>query len=141
MEKWIIYAILSMIFAGITAVIAKLGMNNLGSDTALAVRTTVVFVLVLINAFFFQHAFKELQHTSGKDLMLLALSGICTTASWIFYYRAMKLGPVSYVASIDKASIVVTLLLSFLFLKEPLTAKVVAGGAFILTGMLILVWK
>jgi transporter family protein len=141
MEKWIIYAILSMVFAGVTAVVAKFGMNDLNSDNALAVRTTVVLILVLINAFMFRNAFTELQHTSGKNLMLLAVSGVCTTLSWIFYYRAMKLGPVSYVASIDKASIVVTLLLSFLFLKEPLTATVIAGAAFILTGMLILVWK
>ncbi|MEP7264225.1 MAG: EamA family transporter [Bacteroidota bacterium] len=141
MEKWILYAILSMIFAGITSVVAKSGMDNLNSDTALAVRTTVVLLLVAANAFLFRNAFSELQHITGRNLLMLAVSGVCTTLSWIFYYRAMKLGPVSYVASIDKASIVITLLLSFIFLKEPLTAKVLAGAAFILTGMLILVWK
>jgi transporter family protein len=77
----------------------------------------------------------------------LAILGITTSLSWIFYYRAMKEGQVSYVASIDKASIVVTrsivvtLLLSFILLKEPMTAKVLTGGCFILTGMIILIWK
>jgi transporter family protein len=89
----------------------------------------------------FGNAFTELQKSSSKNLIFLAISGITTSLSWIFYYRAMKEGQVSYVASIDKASIVVTLLLSFLFLKEPITGKLLAGAAFILTGMIILIWK
>lgn len=141
MEKWILYAIISMVFAGLTSVIAKFGMKDLNSDTALAVRTAVVFSIVIANAFLFRNAFVELQNTSTKNLMFLAISGITTSLSWIFYYRAMKEGQVSYVASIDKASIVVTLLLSFVLLKEPITAKLLAGAALILTGMLILVWK
>lgn len=141
MEKWILYAIFSMLFAGLTSVIAKFGMKDLSSDTALAVRTAVVFSIVIANAFLFRNAFIELQQTSVKNLLFLAISGITTSLSWIFYYRAMKEGQVSYVASIDKASIVVTLLLSFIILKEPITAKLLAGAAFILTGMIILIWK
>ena len=141
MEKWILYAIISMLFAGLTSVIAKFGMKDLSSDTALAVRTAVVFSIVIANAFLFRNAFFELQQTSSKNLMFLAISGITTSLSWIFYYRAMKEGQVSYVASIDKASIVVTLILSFIILKEPITAKLLAGAAFILTGMIILIWK
>lgn len=141
MEKWIIYAIVSMLFAGITSVVAKFGMKDLSSDTALAIRTTVVFSIVVANAFLFRNAFAELQQAPAKNLIFLAISGITTSVSWIFYYRAMKIGQVSYVASIDKASIVVTLLLSFVILKEPLTAKVLAGAGFILTGMIILIWK
>lgn len=141
MEKWILYAIISMLFAGLTSVIAKFGMKDLSSDTALAVRTTVVFSIVIANAFLFRNAFVELQQTSSKNLIFLAISGVTTSLSWVFYYRAMKLGQVSYVASIDKASIVVTLLLSFIILKEPITAKLLAGAAFILTGMVILIWK
>jgi len=141
MEKWILYAIISMLFAGLTSVIAKFGMKDLSSDTALAVRTAVVFSIVIANAFLFRNAFVELQQTSSKNLMFLAISGITTSLSWIFYYRAMKEGQVSYVASIDKASIVVTLILSFIILKEPITAKLLAGAAFILTGMIILIWK
>jgi transporter family protein len=141
MEKWILYAIISMVFAGLTSVIAKYGMKDLSSDTALAVRTTVVFSIVVANALLFSNALPELVHAPKINLQYLSISGITTSLSWIFYYRAMKEGVVSYVASIDKASIVVTLLLTFLILKEPLTPKLLAGAAFILTGMLILVWK
>nr|WP_299417043.1 EamA family transporter [uncultured Emticicia sp.] len=141
MEKWIIYAIISMVFAGLTSVIAKFGMKDLSSDTALAIRTIVVFTIVVANAFLFRNAFAELQQASKSNLIFLSISGLTTSLSWIFYYRAMKIGQVSYVASIDKASIVVTLLLSFLLLKEPVTAKVLAGAGFILIGMIILIWK
>jgi transporter family protein len=141
MEKWILYAVISMIFAGITSVLTKYGMKNLSSDNALAIRTTVVFSIIIANAFLFRNAFTELQQTSTRNLFFLALSGITTSLSWIFYYRAMKEGQVAYVASIDKASIVVTLLLSFIILKEPITAKVLLGAGFILTGMVILIWK
>lgn len=130
-----------MLFAGLTSVIAKFGMKDLSSDTALAIRTAVVFAIVVGNAFLFRNAFSELQKAPIKNLIFLAISGVTISLSWIFYYRAMKIGQVSYVASIDKASIVITLLLSFLILKEPLTARVLAGAGFILTGMMILIWK
>lgn len=141
MERWIIYAIISMLFAGLTSVIAKFGMKDLSSDAALAIRTSVVFSIVIANAFIFRNAYQELQQSAGKNILFLAISGITTSLSWIFYYRAMKEGQVSYVASIDKASIVVTLLLSFLILKEPITLKVLLGAGFIVTGMVILIWK
>jgi transporter family protein len=73
--------------------------------------------------------------------VLLALSGVTTTLSWVFYYRAMKDGLVSYVASIDKASIVITLVLSFLFLKEPMSLQIIIGATLILIGMIVLIWK
>jgi bacterial/archaeal transporter family protein len=141
MEKWTIYAIISMLFAGLTSVVAKFGMKDLSSDTALAVRTSIVFAIVVANALLFRNAFEELKQAPAKNLIFLAISGLTTSVSWIFYYRAMKLGPVSYIASIDKASIVVTLLLSFILLKEPMTTKMLTGAAFILTGMIILIWK
>lgn len=130
-----------MVFAGITSVLAKFGMKNLNSDTALVIRTSIVFSIILANGLLFKNAFTEIRHTSLQNILFLALSGITTSLSWVFYYRAMKEGQVSYVASIDKASIVVTLLLSFVLLKEPVTAKVLMGAGFILTGMIILVWK
>ena len=141
MEKWKLFAIISMLFAGLTSVIAKFGMKNLSSDVALSIRTMVVFAIITANAFLLQDAFSQIKQAPRSNLIFLAISGITTSLSWIFYYRAMKEGQVSYVASIDKASIVVTLLLSFIILKEPLTAKVLAGAAFILVGMLILAWK
>lgn len=107
MERWIIYAIISMLFAGLTSVIAKFGMKDLSSDTALAIRTSIVFTIVIANAFILKNAYSELQTAPAKNLIFLAISGITTSFSWIFYYRAMKEGQVSYVASIDKASIVV----------------------------------
>ena len=142
MPIWILYAIISMVFAGLTSVIAKFGLKELSSDLGLFVRTCVVFLYVSINAFIFQEGgFKQLGTVSPKSLMFLAISGITTSLSWIFYYRAMKLGNVSYVASIDKASIIITLLLSFWLLKEPITPKILIGGGLILAGMLVLVWK
>lgn len=141
MEKWILYAIVSMVFAGITSVIAKFGMKDLSSDVALALRTTVVFGIIVTNALFFQNNFAQLRQASLSSLGFLCLSGLTTSLSWIFYYRAMKEGPVSYVASIDKASIVVTLVLSFFILKELLTPKLLLGAGLVLAGMLVLVWK
>ncbi len=141
MEKWKIFAVISMLFAGLTSVIAKYGMKNLSSDVALSIRTAVVFMLVTANALLFTNAIQQIKEAPKSNLVFLTISGITTSLSWIFYYRAMKEGQVSFVASIDKASIVVTLLLSFIILKEPVTLKLIAGSLFILTGMIILIWK
>lgn len=141
MEKWILYAIVSMVFAGVTSVIAKFGMKDLSSDVALALRTTVVFVIITANGLFFQNNLAQIRQASLSSVAFLCLSGLTTSLSWIFYYRAMKEGSVSYVASIDKASILVTLVLSFFILDEPLTPKLLFGAGFILVGMLILVWR
>ena len=140
METWILYAILSMIFAGLTSVLAKYGLQNINPDLGLGIRTTTIFLIItVINVI--GSKYKDLSLITGKQTMLLVVSGITTTLSWLFYYRAMKDGPVSYVAAIDKASIVITLILSFVLLKEPATPKVLIGGGFIFIGMLILVWK
>ena len=140
MQTWILYAILSMIFAGLTSVLAKYGLQNISADFGLGIRTTIIFVIItainLVGA-----KYKEFSNLTGFQLTLLAASGITTTLSWIFYYRAMKDGLVSYVAAIDKASIIITLLLSFLLLKEPVTPKILIGGLFIFVGMLVLIWK
>jgi transporter family protein len=141
MERWTLYAIISMLFAGLTSVIAKYGMKDLSSDTALAIRTSVVFAIVVANAFLFRNAWQDIQHSGSKNILFLTISGLTTSLSWIFYYRAMKEGPVSYVASIDKASIVVTLMLSFLILGEPLTLRLLIGAGLILCGMVVLIWR
>lgn len=140
MDRTILYALISMFFAGVTAVIAKLGMKNVSGDTALVVRTTLIFGLVWLNAFAFRHV-QALNLLTRKDYFFLGLSGLTTFLSWLFYYRAMKDGNVSVVATIDKASIVVTLLLSFWILKEPFTWRVAAGASLILAGLVVLVWK
>jgi bacterial/archaeal transporter family protein len=140
MQTWVFYAILSMIFAGVTSILAKYGLQNVSADFGLGVRTTIIFVLIMaINLI--GEKYKEFPNLTGLQLTLLIASGITTTLSWVFYYRAMKDGLVSYVAAIDKASIVITLVLSFLLLKEPITPKIVAGGMLILAGLLVLVWK
>jgi len=140
METWIIYAILSMIFAGLTSVLAKYGLQNIHPDLGLGIRTTTIFILIAsINIF--TDKIKGFSSLTTTELLLLVCSGITTTLSWLFYYRAMKDGLVSYVAAIDKASIVITLTLSFIILKEPVTLKILLGAGLIFIGMLVLVWK
>ena len=140
MPLWIFYAILSMIFAGLTSVLAKYGLQNIHPDLGLGIRTaTIFFIITAINLI--GARYKQIPLLTGKQTLLLVVSGVTTTLSWLFYYRAMKDGLVSYVAAIDKASIVITLLLSFLFLKEPATPKILVGGGLIFIGMLVLVWK
>ena len=129
-----------MFFAGLTSVIAKMGLKNVSSDTGLAVRTIVVFVLVWINAIAFQ-SIKDFKNLTKSDVLFLAISGVTTSLSWIFYYKAIKIGNVSQVALIDKASILITLALSFLILNEQFTWKVGLGATFILAGLLILTFK
>lgn len=140
MDRPILFALISMFFAGITAVIAKLGMKNVSGDTALVVRTSLIFVLVWLNAFAFRHT-QTLALLTRKDLLFLCLSGATAFYSWLFYYRAMKEGDVSLVSTIDKASIVVTILLSFWILKEPFTWRLALGATLITAGCVVLVWK
>ena len=140
METWILYALISMFFAGLTSVLAKYGLQNINSDLGLGIRTTTIFVLLII-FILSTNKLRDLPLITNKQYLLLVLSGVTTTLSWIFYYRAMKTGLVSYVAAIDKGSIVITLGLSFWLLKEPITPKILAGGFLILLGMLVLIWK
>ena len=122
MQTWVLYAIASMIFAGFTSVLAKYGLQSVSADVGLGIRTTVIFIAIMtINIV--QSKYKELPSLTGFQLILLVASGLTTTLSWIFYYRAMKEGLVSYVAAIDKASILIILLFSFLLLKEPVTPQ------------------
>ncbi|MBS1640169.1 MAG: EamA family transporter [Bacteroidetes bacterium] len=140
MQTWIMYAILSMIFAGITSILAKYGLQNVSADLGLGIRTaTIFFIITAINLI--GSKYKAVVALTTKETLLLIASGIATTLSWLFYYRAMKDGLVSYVAAIDKCSIVITLLLSFILLKEPLTPKILLGGGLIFAGTIVLIWK
>lgn len=129
-----------MVFAGLTSVIAKAGLKNVGSDTGLAVRTVFVFAFVSLNILLFNNV-KDFGNLTRKDVALLGLSGLTTSLSWIFYYKAIKMGEVSQVALIDKGSIVITLLLSFLFLNEQFSWKIAVGGSMIIGGLIILTMK
>jgi bacterial/archaeal transporter family protein len=139
METWKIYAIISMFFAGLTSILAKFGLKNINSDLALGIRIAAIFVLV--SSFIVAtNKLRDIGQITRFQFVLLLLSGLTTTLSWVFYYRAMKDGLVSYVAAIDKGSIVITILLSFLLLNEPITPKILMGGALIVTGLLVLIW-
>lgn len=129
-----------MLFAGVTSVLAKYGLQNINADLGLGIRTTTVFFLIVVFTLV-TDKLKDLPLLTNRQLLLLIVSGVTTTLSWVFYYRAMKDGPVSYVAAIDKASIIVTLGLSFILLKEPMTPRVLIGAGLIFIGMLLLVWK
>lgn len=140
MKQYQLFAFISMFFAGLTAVVAKAGLKNITADTGLAVRTCFVFLFVWLNVFAFNQL-KDFSNLSSKDIALLGLSALTTTISWIFYYKAIKIGNVSEVALIDKASILITLILSFVFLQEQFTWKIAVGASFILCGLIVLAWK
>ncbi|HRH02174.1 MAG TPA: EamA family transporter [Bacteroidia bacterium] len=139
MPTWIIYAIAAMFFAGLTSVIAKFGLKNVPADLAVTVRTSAVFVFIWINALVFRHI-NQYSNFTKRDILFLCISGLTTSLSWIFYYRAIKLGNVSVVASIDKGSLVITILLAFFFLNEPITPKVLLGAGLIIIGTMVLIF-
>jgi len=137
MDRWIIYAFGSMAFAGFTSVIAKLGLTGISGDLGLAIRTCFVFVFILLFAAIVVPA-QEVLSLSRRNVLWLAASAVTTAASWIFYYKAIKLGNVSTVALIDKGSVVIALLLSFWVLREAITTPKLIGGALIVTGLLVI---
>lgn len=137
MDKWVGYAFVSMLFAGVTSVIAKLGLAGISADLGLAIRTCFVFVLVLMFAGSVLPS-SEIRSVTWPNVAWLALSGVTTAISWIFYYKAIKLGDVSTVALIDKGSVVVALVLAFWILHEAITPAKLAGGALIVAGLLVI---
>ena len=136
MERWVVFAIISMVFAGFTAVVAKQGLTGISGELGLAVRTCFVFVFVLAFATVAVPR-SQLAALAPKNYLWLGLSALTTAASWVFYYKAIKLGEVSTVALIDKASFVVAVLLAWLVLGERITPRILMGSAFILTGLVI----
>ncbi|HMH32012.1 MAG TPA: EamA family transporter [Puia sp.] len=139
-QPWLIYALLSAFFAALTAVFAKAGLKNVHADLATAIRTAVI-LLITWGIVVFKDLAKEIPAISVNNWVFLVLSAIATGLSWLFYYRALQLGKASEVSAIDKGSIVFTILLAFVFLKEPLSLKLVTGAGLILAGMMVLVWK
>jgi len=140
MKPWIIYALISMVFAGFTSVIAKLGLAGISGELGVAVRTCFVFVLVLVFAILTVPA-SQLSVLSRGNYLWLGLSGVTTALSWVFYYKAIKNGEVSTVALIDKGSMVVAVLLAALILKEQITARTLTGAAIIVVGLLVIARK
>jgi bacterial/archaeal transporter family protein len=140
MKPWILFAILSMIFAGFTSVIAKMGLTGISSELGLTVRTVFVFSFVLVFAAFFVSP-GEVRSMSSVNYLWLGISAVTTTLSWIFYYKALKDGEVSTIALIDKGSIIIAVLCGIFVLKEQVTLKVALGGAMMIAGLLIIAKK
>lgn len=137
MERWVVYAFVSMFFAGFTSVIAKLGLAGISGDLGLAVRTCFFFVFVLMFAGAVVPV-EQVKTLTWANVGWLALSGVTTAFSWIFYYKAIKLGEVSTVALIDKGSVVVALVLATFILHEALTPAKLIGGGLIVVGLLVI---
>ena len=129
---WVIFALLSAFFAGITAVLSKVGIKNVNSDLGTAIRTIVVFVFAWLMVFVVD-AWGGITSITSKTLIFLVLSGLATGASWLCYFKALRLGDVNKVASIDKSSTVLTMILAFIFLGEKIT--ILKGLCIILIGL------
>lgn len=136
---WWIYALLSALFAAITAILAKIGIKGIDTDLATAIRTVVILVLAW-SIVFLKSGSPAFAHLSKQNWTFLILSGLATGASWIFYFKALQLGKVSQVAPIDKASVALTILLSMIFLGETLTLKTAIGAVLIILGSFVLIF-
>lgn len=137
-KSWLFFAIGSAVFAALTAVLGKLGVENVNSNFAVLFRTIVIvpFALVLVSV---TSGWPTWNALSPRSIVFLVLSGLATGLSWLCYYRALQLGPASRVAPVDKLSVVLAMILAFLFLKhEPLTWRAVLGGVLITTGVVII---
>lgn len=134
---WRVYALLAAIFAALTAIFAKVGVKGVNSDLATAVRTVVILIIAWGIAFI-SGGTKGIMQLSKQNLIFLALSGIATGLSWIFYFKALQLGKVSEVAPIDKLSIVLVLIFSAMFLGETLSPKIIIGASLIIIGAVVI---
>ena len=134
---WVIYALLSAVFAALTSILAKMGIENVNSNLATAIRTAVVLVMAW-GIVFISGKQNEIPDIGQKSLIFLILSGCATGLSWLFYYKALQIGEVSKVAPIDKLSVVISIILAFVILRETVSAKSVIGGLLIAAGAVIL---
>jgi len=134
---WLVFALLSSVFAAFTTILAKIGIQGVNSNLATAIRTVVVVVMAW-GMVFLTNAQNGLAEISRKSWLFLILSGLATGASWLCYYRALQLGEASRVVPIDKLSVVFTLILSFVFLHEQFTVKSLIGCVLLAAGTLIM---
>lgn len=137
---WRYYALLSASFAALTAIFAKIGVKDINSNLATAIRTTVILFITWGIVLAGTHL-NEIKTISRHAWLFLVLSGAATGLSWLFYFKALQTGPVSRVAPIDKFSVVITICLSFLFLKEQVTPKEIAGALLITGGSILMLMK
>lgn len=135
---WAVFAVLSAVFAALTSILAKIGIDGVNSNLATAIRTMVV-VAMAWGMVFLTHAQSGITEISKKSWLFLILSGLATGASWLCYYRALQMGEASKVVPIDKLSVVITLVLAFVFLHEEFTAKSLIGCILIGVATLVMV--
>lgn len=135
---WALFAVLSAVFAALTSILAKIGIENVDSNLATAVRTIVVVAMSWLMVFI-TNAQSGLTNISKKSWIFLILSGLATGASWLCYYKAIQMGEVSKVVPIDKMSVVITLILAVVFLHEDFNAKSIIGAVLITVGTLVMV--
>jgi transporter family protein len=140
MERWVVYAFISMLFAGFTSVIAKQGLVGISGELGLTVRTLFVFFFVFLFAALFVSP-AEVKSLQKENYIWLGLSAVTTTLSWIFYYKALKLGDVATIALIDKGSVIVAIILAWLILKEVITLRLVIGAGLVLAGLMVIAKK
>ncbi len=137
---WWIYAILSALFASLTAIFAKVGIANINSNLATGIRTVVVLIMLWCIILARGEA-KGISSLSKQNIVFLVFSGIATGLSWLYYFKALQLGSVSQVATIDKLSVALTIILSITFLGETLTLKTAVGAGLIIAGTLVMIVK
>lgn len=135
---WWIYALLSALFASLTAIFAKVGIKGVDSDLATAIRTVIILVMAWLIVFFKGNV-QSITSLTKYNILFICLSGIATGLSWIFYFKALQIGKVSQVASVDKLSVALTILLSVIILKEVLTFKMAIGAILIIAGTIVLI--
>ena len=135
---WFIFAILSAIFAALTSILAKVGIEGVNSNLATAVRTIVVVLMAWFMVFVTGNL-NGIIDISKKSWLFLILSGLATGASWLCYYKALQLGEASKVVPIDKLSIVITIILAFIFLGEQITLKTLIGCSLIIAGTFVMI--
>lgn len=135
---WFVFALLSAIFAALTSILAKVGIEGVNSNLATAIRTVVV-VIMSWGMVFLTNAQNGISGIGKRSWLFLILSGLATGASWLCYYRALQIGEASKVVPVDKLSVVITLILAFVFLHEEFTAKSLIGCALIAAGTLVMV--
>ncbi len=137
--RWFIWALLSAVFAGLTAVLAKVGVTTINSNLATAIRTTVILIFTWAIAFG-TGGVSDLAGVSKQTWIFLVLSGVATGFSWLCYFRALQLGDVAKVAPIDKLSVVAAMLLAITFLGERLSVRSAIGASLIVSGAVVLAW-
>lgn len=136
---WKVFALLSAVFAAATAILAKVGVKEINSNLATSIRTTVILVITWLIVLFGGNVKSNMAAITPRTLTFLILSGVATGLSWLCYFRAIQLGPVSKVAPIDKLSVVFVIILSALFLGESLDVKTIVGGALITAGAIVMI--